>query len=89
MQSAGARAKLDVSTLRIIFPRPSAVPNTSPAVDAFIPVEYGHAPFAWSNRLAGTSFDTNLRSAVFAQMGIKKEDVIGGAGRRLDFASQE
>ena len=58
-------------------------------VDAFLAVKSRHASFARRDGLAGAQFDADAGAAALAQLGVEENDVVGIAGRRLDFAAEQ
>src|ERR1035441_6181281 len=89
MQPAGAGTEGDVHALGVLGDGLRAIPVTGATVNTFLPVERRHAAYAGSNGLAGAKLDTDLGAAALAQFGIEKDDMVGIAGRRLDFAPEQ
>src|ERR1035437_3495027 len=89
MQTAGAGAEGDVHALGVLGDGLRAIPVAGATVDTFLPVERRHTAHAGSNGLAGAKLDTDLGATALAQFGIEKDDMVGIAGGRLDFATEE
>jgi hypothetical protein len=89
VEAAGAGLEADEGVFGVVRMGFGAVPQAGAAVDAFLAVEDGAAVFAGGDGLAGTHLHTNLAVAGFAVVRIEEDDVVGVAGRGLDFATHE
>ena len=81
MQAAGAGAELHIGGLTGFFG--AAVPQTSTAEDALLPVKLWHTALSAGNRLARTHFHAKFRFAFAADVRVKEHHMIGITWGRL------
>jgi hypothetical protein len=89
MQATGRGAKLNDASLGVFGVLRDTVPHAGAAVDAFLAVEDGDAVPAGRDRLTRADFDTNLRPAPLAKIGVEEHNVVSIAGGRLHFTPDQ